>query len=88
MGRERWPRCFASDMGSSRQPVREPAPERPGATPYPEVPRCAGCGDVIGVYEPAVCLTGDEARVTSRAAEPHVVERLGIPVFHRACWTG
>ena len=38
-----------------------------------EVLRCEQCGDVIGVYEPAVVRIGDQLRETSRAAD-----RLGF----------
>jgi hypothetical protein len=49
-------------------------------------PRCAYCGDVIGVYEPAVVvLDGAAHRMTSRAAEPDVVERASER-YHRACY--
>ncbi len=32
--------------------------------------RCDGCGDVIGVYEPAIVIQGEQIRETSVAAEP------------------
>lgn len=51
-----------------------------------EVLRCEQCGDVIGVYEPAVVRIGDQLRETSRAAEPS----LPLPRaehFHRDCFT-
>jgi hypothetical protein len=47
--------------------------------------RCVHCGDVIGVYEPLVACVGDEARETSRAAEPDVALQ-GVEVYHRACF--
>ena len=47
--------------------------------------RCAHCGDVIGVYEPLVLLTGGEPRTTSAAAEPQIGDEPGV-LFHRACY--
>ena len=48
-------------------------------------PPCTRCGEVIGVYEPAVIVLDDGPRMTSRAAEPaafdHARER-----YHRACY--
>jgi hypothetical protein len=47
--------------------------------------RCVHCGDVIGVYEPLVACVGDEARETSRAAEPDLALQ-DTEVYHRACF--
>ena len=47
--------------------------------------RCVHCGDVIGVYEPLVACVGDEARETSRAAEPDVADH-GAELYHRDCF--
>jgi len=49
------------------------------------VPRCGACNDVIGVYEPVVCVLEGAVRHTSRAAEPllaHPSERC----YHRGCY--
>ena len=46
-------------------------------------PRCAACGEVIGVYEPLVHLVGGTAHTTSRAADPDIVRAR--PVYHLAC---
>jgi hypothetical protein len=68
-----------------------------GSVGYPEAPCrtesqpptmgeqwiCAHCGDVIGVYEPAVVIEDDEPRETSRANEPEL-ERTSL--YHADCW--
>jgi hypothetical protein len=62
-------------------PVMSGVPE-----PFPDVPpRCAGCGDVIGVYEPVVHLVGQYVRKTSRAAEPEVCREGGL-CYHSDCY--
>jgi hypothetical protein len=48
-------------------------------------PRCGVCGDVIGVYEPLVCVLEESVRHTSRAAEP-LHRRPGERLYHRACY--
>lgn len=50
-------------------------------------PRCARCGDVIGVYEPLVLVRGESIRVTSRAAEPGVLGDDGVG-YHAGCHEG
>jgi hypothetical protein len=45
---------------------------------------CDHCADVIGVHEPVVVVTDDEARGTSRAAEPAICAAPGKG-YHRAC---
>lgn len=64
-----------------------------GATPHLRferdgrvAPTCVGCGDWIGVYEPAVIVLDGERRVTSRAAEPDAVAGAAER-YHRACCT-
>lgn len=49
-------------------------------------PRCAYCGDAIGVYEPATQVIGALAWVTSRAAEPSL--SYGSPglLYHADCY--
>ena len=47
------------------------------------LPRCAHCGDVIGVYEPMVMLTGSEALHTSYAAQPDLSPHSDY--YHGAC---
>ena len=46
--------------------------------------RCARCGDVIGVYEPAVIVVDGVAHAASLATAP---DKLldGAHVYHRAC---
>ncbi len=46
--------------------------------------RCKRCNDVIGVYEPSVLIVAEQARVTSRAAEPHVADP--VECYHHACY--
>ena len=48
------------------------------------LPSCAQCGDVIGVYEPMVMLTGSEALQTSYAAQPDLLPHSRY--YHRACY--
>ena len=50
-----------------------------------EPPRCAGCDDVLGVYEPIMHVLGGYARVTSRAAEPGVSSAEG-ECYHADCY--
>jgi hypothetical protein len=47
--------------------------------------RCEICGEVIGVYEPMVCVGDDGVRRTSALAEP---PRRSDPEhsFHGACY--
>jgi MEDS: MEthanogen/methylotroph, DcmR Sensory domain len=54
---------------------------------HPQDPayRCAGCGDVIGVYERASILVADATHNTSPLAEPDVVERAAAR-FHSECY--
>jgi hypothetical protein len=47
--------------------------------------RCDHCDDVIGVYEPAVIVLSDQARLTSRAAEPSLIFEPGER-YHRSCY--
>ena len=49
------------------------------------VPRCAACGQVIGVYEPLVHVSNGVARKTSRAAEPQLAGAQADAVYHLAC---
>jgi hypothetical protein len=49
------------------------------------LPRCAGCDDVIGVYEPLVHAFGGFAHRTSRAAEPGVIA-AGGECYHLDCY--
>lgn len=48
--------------------------------------RCAGCGDVIGVYELTSVLLADATYNTSALAQPEVVDRAAAR-FHSACYT-
>lgn len=47
--------------------------------------RCAGCGDVIGVYERASLLLTGAARTTTSLAEPEVVNQATAR-FHSGCY--
>ena len=49
--------------------------------------RCAHCGDVVGVYEPAVIVVNGVAHTTSLAAGPDL-PRDGAHVYHHACSIG
>jgi hypothetical protein len=50
-------------------------------------PRCAHCGDVIGVYEPLLEVVGDALeRETSRAAEPDLSLAGGAAWYHAGCY--
>ena len=49
------------------------------------VPRCGDCHDVIGVYEPLVCVLEGSVRHTSRAAEPHL-RQSGERWYHLSCY--
>jgi len=46
---------------------------------------CHHCGEVIGVYEPAVVVNDGVARETSRAAEPYIVAET-VERYHRSCY--
>lgn len=46
--------------------------------------RCGHCGIVIGVYEPMVVVRDGDARETSRAAEPLIVQN--VELYHRDCF--
>lgn len=48
-------------------------------------PRCAHCGDVIGVYEPMMIVEDGPARRTSLAAEPSLASRADRS-FHGHCY--
>jgi len=48
---------------------------------------CSRCGDVIGVYEPLILVSGDRIRETSMAAEPEL-PLSGAEHYHRACHPG
>jgi hypothetical protein len=48
-------------------------------------PRCATCGELIGVYEPAVWVVDGRVRTTSRAADPDVSAEHGR-AFHAGCY--
>ncbi len=47
--------------------------------------RCIHCRELIGVYEPIIILSGADARVTSRAAEPQLSHERS-DCYHRHCW--
>lgn len=47
--------------------------------------RCHLCGEVIGVYEPAIRLVEGNAYETSRASEPDIASQAE-GIYHRACF--
>ena len=49
------------------------------------VPRCGACDDVLGVYEPIVCVLDGTVRHTSRAAEP-LPAHPGERCYHLGCY--
>jgi hypothetical protein len=49
--------------------------------------RCVTCGEVIGVYEPAVWVIDGRVRTTSRAADPNVSAEHDC-AFHAGCYVG
>jgi hypothetical protein len=51
-----------------------------------EPPRCAHCGDVIGVYEPVVVVLGDDIHLGSRASCPDPPP--GAVLYHDECHKG
>jgi hypothetical protein len=51
-------------------------------------PTCRACGDVIGVYEPAVRLREGRAHFTSRAAATRGELTSEDELYHRDCWVG
>ncbi|MGZ4187618.1 MAG: hypothetical protein ACXVUE_06525 [Solirubrobacteraceae bacterium] len=46
---------------------------------------CAGCGQVIGVYEPLVHVVDGVAHKTSVAADPQLAHRRADAFYHLAC---
>ena len=48
-------------------------------------PRCEHCGEVIGVYERLVHVSGNTARETSRAAEPELSQKPAGAYYHAGC---
>ena len=51
-------------------------------TSAPAPPRCPACGDVVGVYEPAISLTADGSRVPGSR---HGHDAEVVAVYHRDC---
>lgn len=49
-----------------------------------DFPTCDRCGDLIGVYEPAVFVVSGDVRATSIAAQPDLVAGANER-YHRAC---
>ena len=58
----------------------------PGTRPLPDRPRCAHCGDVIGVYERFVTVTDSTARERSFVLEPDIACTGGASCYHVACY--
>jgi hypothetical protein len=51
---------------------------------HPPAPRCAHCGEVIGVYEPLVAMVEGVPYKTSRAAESGLLPTGAT--YHGACY--
>ena len=51
-----------------------------------ELPRCAYCGGVIGVYEPIVRVLDGAASTTSRGAEPSLTTDSPGLLYHAVCY--
>lgn len=67
---------------------REPSTEGPcPGVGWPSLPRCATCGERIGVYEPAVWMIGQLAHATSQAASPELTAAHDT-AFHADCYIG
>ncbi len=47
-------------------------------------PRCGICGEIMGVYEPLVCVINGVPRETSRAGDP-LLARSAEVCYHAAC---
>lgn len=61
-------------------PDGEPLPMHEGR------PRCARCGDVIGVYELLIHVVNGRPQETSRAAQPELSLGFRGPMYHAACY--
>jgi hypothetical protein len=59
--------------------------EASGREPCAGRPQCVDCGDVIGVYEPLMHVSGATARRTSLAADPEVCSEAG-DCYHADCY--
>jgi hypothetical protein len=59
-----------------RSSVQESQPQR--------APHCGHCGEVIGVYEPAIAVIGGQALETSRAGDE--IQASAEACFHRGCF--
>jgi hypothetical protein len=69
-------------MASNLQPVASSAQR---TRPMRPAPRCAHCGEVIGVYEPLVAQSAGSVRETSLAVEPQWPREQAC-CYHRACF--
>ncbi len=49
-------------------------------------PRCAHCGAVVGVYEPATQVVGELTWTTSRAADPGLSPESPGRLYHASCY--
>ena len=55
-------------------------------SPLAGSPRCAHCGAVVGVYEPATQVVGDQTWMTSRAADPSLAPDSPGRLYHAGCY--
>ncbi|HTA14683.1 MAG TPA: hypothetical protein VK781_07485 [Solirubrobacteraceae bacterium] len=79
-------RLRSTDARLHRSPFGLDPPQADASAAPSECFQCAGCGDVIGVYEPLVVACGDRsARTTSRAAEPDLRGSDGT-YYHCECY--
>jgi hypothetical protein len=53
---------------------------------HEDPPRCAACGDVIGVYEPVVVVRSHAGTVESPEAEPAPPGGAEVR-YHMTCWS-
>jgi hypothetical protein len=74
---------LSADASSAHQTEGQGAFQRRSAVST--APRCALCGEVIGVYEPLVRLCEGQAHEGSRALEPQAIGR-DSERYHRACF--
>lgn len=58
----------------------------PSSQPTSAAPRCALCGEPLGVYEVIVEIDGERIRRTSRAAAPELCCNERVSCYHAGCF--